>query len=81
MDARLGYSLEQLKLIELKIRTGLTPAPSALNTAWQGYLAGPAGDEWLPRIKALCSFNENEVLARLDQSVRDLISLRSGEGT
>ena len=41
MDARLGYSLEQLKLIELKIRTGLTPAPSALNTAWQGYLAGP----------------------------------------
>lgn len=80
MDARLGYSLEQLKLIELKIRTGLTPAPSALNTAWQGYLAGPAGDEWLPRIKALCSFNENEVLARLDQSVRDLISLRSGEG-
>ena len=34
----------------------------------------------MPRIKALCSFNENEVLARLDQSVRDLISLRSGEG-
>lgn len=80
LDAGAAYGLEQLKLIELKAFAGLAPAPSALNNAWHIYLNGPLADEWLPRIKALGSFNENEVASRLQQSVRDLISLRSGEG-
>ncbi len=73
-------SFNELKLAELQLYNRGGQDTEWLNVAWRSYMAGPMGDEWLPRIKALGSFNENELLARLQQSVRDLMSLRSGEG-
>lgn len=73
-------NLAQLKEAELNLFQSGAKNSQWINDAWRSYSAGPMADEWLPRIKALGSFNENEVLSRLQQSVLDLISLRSGEG-
>jgi hypothetical protein len=75
-----SHSFAELKQIEASLYAGLHTNAAQLNEAWRHYLSTQAADEWMPRIQVLSCFNGQAVYERLERSVQDVISLRSGEG-